>query len=97
MTEVAIKKREIVDKAFASNRQRNVNVEVACIMKNGLAYSVKFATVKAAAHRLAIATAIGNPQSSNDLRLRFQRQNQATMHTARERLRCDRCDLLRLL
>ena len=37
---------------------------------------------KAAAHRLAIATAIGNLQSSNDLRLRFQRQNQATMHTA---------------
>ena len=53
--------------------------------------------LKAAAHRLAIATAIGNPQGSNDLRLRFQRQNQATMHTARERLRCDRCDLLRLL
>ena len=46
---------------------------------------------------LAIATAIGNPQSSNDLRLRFQRQNQTTMHTARERLRYDRCDLLRLL
>ena len=44
---------------------------------------------------LAIATAIGNPQSSNDLRSRFQRQNQTTMHTARERLRYDRCDLLR--
>ena len=54
-------------------------------------------SVKAAAHRLAIATAIGNPQGSNDLRLRLQRQNQATMHTAHERLRCDRCDLLRLL
>ena len=45
MTKVAIKKREIVDKAFAGNRQRNVNVEVACIMKNGLAYSVKLAIV----------------------------------------------------
>ena len=53
--------------------------------------------VKAAAHRLAIASAMKNPQNSNDLRLQFQRQNQATVHTARERLRCDRCDLLRLL
>ena len=59
--------------------------------------SAKENMLKAAAHRQAIATAIRNPQSSNDLRLRFQRQNQATMHTARERLRCDRCDLLRLL
>ena len=46
-------------------------------------------SLKAAAHRLA--TAIENLQSSNDLRLQFQRQNQAAMHTARERLRCDRC------